>query len=79
MRRFPLIANWLPAPGCDLAAAGARAGDYESRFGWLSPDEELVMEWAVDRRAPLAAARSPYALWRGGWLDLRAAAWLGRN
>lgn len=37
------------------------------------------MEWGIDVRAPLAEVCTPYALWRGGWLELRAAAWMGRN
>lgn len=78
MNAVPL-ANWLLAPGCDLALAGRHAGDVEASFGWYSPDEDRVMAWAIDRRAPLAAAHSPYTAWRRGCLDLRAIAWLGRS
>lgn len=75
----PLLANWVPASTADYSAARRTALDYERRFGWWSPDEERAMEWGIDVRAPLAEVCTPYALWRGGWLELRAAAWMGRN
>lgn len=73
------LSNWLAAPGCDVAQARRHAGDFEASFGWYSPDEDGVLSWAIDRRASLLVAQSPYAAWQRGHLDLRAVAWLGRN
>jgi RNA polymerase sigma-70 factor (ECF subfamily) len=49
MRRWPLIANWLPAPGCDLAAAGAVDGlafdrlALEQALSGLAPETRAIV------------------------------------
>lgn len=79
VRGWVPLARWMPAPGVDLERAGQHARHCEDSFSWYSPDEDVVMHWAVDRRAPLLIARSPYGAWLRGYLDQRAIAWLGRS